>query len=120
MTTGDAGQRVTVQSRTETSDGRDGFTEVWTDVPPRRRAARVRPMVGRDLESARQIDPRISHEVTLWYWRSYQTDFDGGRARIVYHPTNSSGADRTFEVVGPPLDVDERHAELRCLCREVT
>jgi SPP1 family predicted phage head-tail adaptor len=110
--------RVTVQVRTETEDGHDGFTESWDDVRPIRRSAQVRPLAGRDLERARQIDPRISHEVTLRFWRGYRDDLDGGRTRLVYHPTNDSDDDRTFEIVSPPTDVDEAHRELLMLCRE--
>jgi SPP1 family predicted phage head-tail adaptor len=110
---GELRQRVTVQTRTETSDGHDGLIESWANLRPRI-AARIRPLLGRDLERAQQTDPRVSHELTLRYWRAYATDLDGGRARVVYHDI----ADRTFELVGPPVDVDERHVELQILCRE--
>ena len=118
MKTEEAGQRVTLQVRTETDDGRNGVTESWADVAPRRRAARVKPLAGRDLERARQIDPRISHEVTLFYWRGYRTDLVGGRAQLLYHPTNASDDDRTLEIVSAPIDLDERHEEIQMLCRE--
>ena len=118
MKTGEAGQRVTIQVRTETDDGRNGVTESWADVAPRRRAARVKPLAGRDLERARQIDPRISHEVTLYYWRTYRTDLVGGRAQLLYHPSSEDADNRTFEIVSPPIDLDERHEEIQMLCRE--
>lgn len=106
-------QRVTVQTVTEVSDGHDGYTDTTVTVHARI-PARVQPLMGRDLERARQIDPRISHEVCLRYWRAYATDLDGGRVTLVYH----DHADRRLEVIGPPIDVDERHVELRLLCRE--
>src|SRR5262245_16548471 len=112
-TAGEYRQRVTIQTRAEVSDGHDGLTESWTNVHARW-PARVLPLAGRDLERARQIDPRISHEVTFRYWRDYPTDLDGGRARLVYHGLT----DRSFEIVGPPIDVDELHVELMMLCRE--
>lgn len=110
-------QRVSVQTRTETSDGHDGYTESWATTH-RRVSARVRPLLGRDLERARQIDPRASHTVTLRYWRAYQADLDGGRARIVYHPTSDSADDRTFEIVTAPIDLDEAHVALEMTCKE--
>ena len=118
MTVGEAQQRVTVQVRTETDDTHGGVTEAWADVAPRRRSARVKPLVGRDLERARQIDPRISHEVTLFYWRAYRTDLVGGRAQLLYHPTSVSSQDRTFEIIAAPVDVDEAHEDVQLLCRE--
>lgn len=114
MNAGALRQRVSVQVRTETSDGRDGFTESWA-TRHSRRPARVTPLMGRDLERARQIDPRLSHAVALRYWRTYSADLDDGQVRFLYHDVS----DRTFEVIGPPLDVDERHVELQFTCREV-
>ena len=119
MDSGMLRQRVTLEARTETSDGHDGFTLGWTPILPKRRSARVVPLSDRDLERARQIDPRISHEVTFRYWRAYQSDLDGGRVRLVYHPTSTTADDRIFELIAPPMDVDERHVQLRVLCREL-
>jgi len=113
MTAGDLRDRVTIQRRTETSDGHDGVTETWSLVRSRV-SAQVQPLAGRDLERARQIDPRISHDVTLRYWPSYRADLDGGRARLVQHGL----VDVTLEIVGPPIDVDGRHVWLRMPCRE--
>lgn len=106
-------QRVTVQTVTEASDGHDGLTDATVTVHARI-PAHVKPLSGRDLEHARQIDPRVSHEVTIRYWRAYQTDLDGGRVSVVYHDL----ADRSLEVVAPPIDVDEKHVMLTLLCRE--
>jgi SPP1 family predicted phage head-tail adaptor len=111
---GELRQRVSIQTRTETSDGHDGYTESWATVHSRW-PAMVAPLVGRDLERARQIDPRLSHHVTLRYWLDYATDLKGGRARLVYHDVS----DRTFEVIGPAIDHDERHEMLTFTCREV-
>lgn len=110
-------QRVSVEVRTETADGHGGYTDTWA-VRHRRWSARVRPLAGRDLERARQIDPRISHEVEFGYWRAYRDDLDGGRVRLVYHATSEATDDRTLEVVAPPIDVEERHEDVIVLCRE--
>ena len=112
---GDLLQRVTVQASTETSDGHDGFTVAWADTSRRRIAAKVLPLSGRDLERARQIDPRASHEVTLRYWRDYSTDLDGGRARLVLH--DGDVGDRTFEIVEAPRE-SERRVALAMTCKE--
>ena len=119
MTAGDAQQRVTVQVRTETSDGKDGVTEAWADLAPRRRSARVIPLSGRDLERARAVDPRISHDVTLFYWRAYRADLVGGRAQLIYHPTSATADDRQLEIITAPIDVEERHTDVRLQCREL-
>lgn len=98
---------------TEVDDGHDGFIETPVIVHARW-PARVRPLTGQDLERARQIDPRITHEVSFRYWRDYPADLDGGRATLIYHDL----ADRTLAIVGAPVDRDEAHVEIVLTCKE--
>lgn len=109
--------RVTVQARTEIQSG-DGVVVTW-DAVRERVAAMVKPLQGRDLERANQVDPRISHLVAMRYWRDYRTDLSGGRARLVYHPSSLSDDDRVFEIIGAPIDVHERHERIEMNCREL-
>lgn len=108
--------RVSVQTRTETGDGHDGFTESWTTVRSRI-AARVDPLSGRDLERARQIDPRASHELRLRFWPTHNDDLDGGRARVIWHDDGAIG-DRTLELVEPARELPNR-VGLAMICREL-
>jgi len=112
---GELHHRVTIQVPLEATDGHDGSTQTWVPVQ-QRIPARVRPLQGRDLERAHQIDPRTSHEVTTRFWRHYRHDTRGGRCRVLYHGHDLE--DRVFEVVAPAIDVDEAHTEVRMLCRE--
>lgn len=107
--------RVTIQSATVASDGHDGLTVTWADTARRRIAARVVPLAGLDLDRARQIDPRASHEVTLRFWRDYATDLAGGRAQVILH--DGAVGDRTFEIVEPPREIEPRVA-LAMVCKE--
>lgn len=116
MQAGDLMHRASIQTRTETSDGHDGFTESWATVQTRI-AARVVPLAGRDLERARQIDPRASHEVHLRFWRAYNEAFVGGRGRVIWHDDGAVG-DRTLEVVEPPRETAHR-VSLAMVCREI-
>lgn len=106
-------QRVTIEMLSEQSDGHDGVVDHWTPIY-RRVPARIRPLAGRDLERARAIDPRITHEVAFRYWQAYHTDLAGGRSRILYHDFT----DRAFEIVGAPIDTDEKHVEIVQTCKE--
>lgn len=115
MNAGDLMHRVTVQTLTEASDGHDGLVETWADSSRRRIAARVVPLSGRDLERARQIDPRASHEVSLRFWKDYGTDLKAGRARLVFH--DGSQGDRTLEIVEVPRETEYR-VRLDMLCKE--
>ncbi len=114
VSAGDLNDRVTVQVRSEVSDGHDGLEVAW---PPlyRRIAAQVVDMDGRDLERARQVEPRATVEVTVRFWRNFRVDLDGGRARLVHHDV---ATERVLEIVAPPRDLEGAHAFVRVLCRE--
>lgn len=115
MQAGELRHRVTIQSLTETSDGHDGLVPSWSNTSRVRLAAKVEPLNGRDLERARQIDPRASHGVTLRYWSAYATDLKAGRARLVFH--DGDRGDRTFEIVEVPREVEPR-VSLVMTCKE--
>ena len=115
MRAGELIHRVSLQNRTETDDGHGAADDTWSTVQARS-AARVVSLSGRDLERARQIDPRASHEVHLRFWRTHDTDLDGGRARVIWHDDGAIG-DRTLEIVGPPVEAAHRES-LVLTCRE--
>lgn len=114
MQAGDLRQFVTIQTRTKTSDGHDGYTESWGDVRVRI-PAQIVPLQGRDLINARQIDPRASHAVTLRYWKRYGDELTGGRARLLWH--DGDIGDRALEIVEPPRELETR-TSLVMVCRE--
>ncbi len=116
MHAGDLVHRVSIQNRTETGDGHDGFTESWSTVRSRI-AGRVVSLSGRDLERARQIDPRASHELTLRFWPTHNDDLDGGRARVIWHDDGAIG-DRTLEIVEPAREAPDR-VGLVMTCKEL-
>lgn len=107
MRAGEFRQRVTIETRNETQNALTGaYTETWSTVRSRV-DARVKPLSGRELERARQIDPRISHEVGFRYWRNYRTQLTA-RERLVYHDI----VDRRLEIIAAPVDVNEAHREV--------
>lgn len=118
LTASERRERVTVQVRSEVSDGHDGYTETWT-TQHSRWAARVRALSGRDLETARQVDPRVSWEVILQWWQDFRSDLAGGRTRLVFHPTSDTADDITMEIVGPPVDVEGAGRDVLVYGREV-
>jgi head-tail adaptor len=116
LTAGDLVDRVSIEVRTETDDGHRGTTETWA-VRHHRWSARVRELSGRDLERARQVEPRTAMEVDFRYWQAFRADLDGGRIRLKVHPTDHATEDRTLEVVGPPVET-ERRLRVTVPCRE--
>lgn len=97
--------RVKIQSDAKTSDGAGGFTlaapalvaEVW---------ANVEPLEGDEQIAAMQTEARATHRVTM----RYREDVKASMRLLL-------GA-RVLEIVGAPIDTDERHSTLTMLCRE--
>lgn len=114
MRAGELRHRVSIETSVETSDGHDGFSQAWETVKARI-PARVLALSGRDLISARQIDPRASHEVRLRFWRDYVTDLANGRARLIWH--DGYTGDRTLEIVERPRETVARR-QLDMTCKE--
>lgn len=118
LAAGDLQLRLTLRRQLEIGDGHDGFDDQALVVFSRI-AGSARPLQGIALERARQVDPRISHEVTVRYWSTYRADLAGGRVQWLLHQDDSSLNDRTLEVIGAPIDVEERHVMLQMSCREL-
>jgi head-tail adaptor len=115
MDAGSLDRRVTIQTGTEVSDGHRGVALTWADTAYARIPAMIVPLAGRDLERARQIDPRASHEVSIRYATGYVSTINGGRARFVWHDGNVG--DRNLEIVEPPREIETRRA-LAMIVRE--
>jgi SPP1 family predicted phage head-tail adaptor len=111
LNAGDLRHRITLQVRTETQDPEHGgMTDTWTNVRSRL-SALVAQLDGRELERARQIDPRIDITVTLRYWSAYRTQLTA-RHRVIWH---DGAHDRTLEIVGGPVETEHRETlVLRC------
>lgn len=106
MNPGDLRHQVTLQGVTRTDDGGGGYTEVPVTIATGVWAA-VEPLEGNERIRAMQTEASATHRVTL----RYRSDVTAA-LRVVHEG-------RTLEVVSPPIDPEERHAELQLLCREV-
>lgn len=100
---------MSINSQTEASDGHFGFTPTSVVVATRIPAA-VEDLTGAALERAQQIADRVSHRVRL----RYRTGLRSGQIVVFHH----AAGDREFEIVGPPIDPDQRRRELHLMCRE--
>lgn len=116
VTAGDFPDRVSIEVRTETDDEHRGWNEGWS-VRHARWSAKVRELNGRDLERAQAVEASAAIAVDFRYWRAFRDDFDGGRVRLKVHPSSTASADRTLEVVAPPIEM-ERRVKVTVLCRE--
>lgn len=103
---GELRHRVTLQWDTGITVNEVGeTTAAWTDfagpLP-----AHVEPLAGRELWNAQQIQPDISHKVTIRYLANVTS-----KMRVIY-------GQRTFHIEGPPTNIGEKNRELMLMCRE--
>lgn len=103
MQAGQLRHRVSVEASTETRDAHGGPIRTWaaSEVV----WAAVRPLAGRELIEAQQVQPRVTHRVTMRYLPSLTAS-----KRIIY-------GDRTFEIQAV-MHTDERGHETIALCME--
>ena len=95
--------RVTVQRAVDTRDASGGVIEEWRTIGDR--WARVQPLRGRERYAAQQVNPALSHRITM----RYTTAVSAAR-RIKL-------GDRIFHIE-PPLNIDERGAWIEMMARE--
>lgn len=108
MQAGKLRHRVTVNTTTETSDGRGGTTSAPTALL-RRVPACVEMLSGRELDRAMQIDPRSRLSIQM----RYHAGVKAGQS-VTYH---SFEGDRALEIVAPPT-IEEKDRAMQLLCGE--
>ena len=105
MNPGELNCRCRLLKETQVPDEQGGYetlytmrTIVW---------AKFMAVTAKTLDQYEQMVPEILHRIIIRYQRDVVvTD------RIQY-------GDRIFEQIGPPINVEEKHAYLRLECREV-
>ncbi|MDT8900271.1 phage head closure protein [Anaeroselena agilis] len=105
MNPGELNCRITLQRETKAPDGQGGYATVY--VLRAKLWAKVVAVTAKTTDQYEQMTPELLHRITIRYRRDVAvTD------RIQY-------GSRVFEQIGPPVDVEEKHAYLRLECREV-
>lgn len=105
MNPGELNCRITLQQETKVPDGQGGYATAY--VPRSIVWAKVITVTAKTTDQYEQMVPEILHRIIIRYRRDVAvTD------RIQY-------GGRIFEQIGPPIDVEEKHAFLRLECREV-
>ncbi len=105
MNPGELNGRITLQQETKVPDGQGGYETVYMT-----RAAvwaKLMALTAKTVDQYEQLTPEILYRIIIRYRRDVAvTD------RIQY-------GSREFEQIGPPVDIEEKHAYLRLECREV-
>lgn len=91
-------QSTNQNSYGEVEDSWESILEVW---------ANVKPLQGRELYLAKQTNAELTSKVTIRYTTSVSPD-----NRIKY-------GNRIFEIISPPINVNEENRFLELLCKEL-
>lgn len=86
--------RIKFQSLSRTPDGQGGFTESWTDFTEV--WAKIIPKNGKERYFSQQIQPVISHEITVRWLEGITTEM-----RILFEG-------RIFQIHSIRRDIEER------------
>jgi len=104
---GSRSRRVSIQSSTAIRSPTTGeASRTWTTYATR--WARISPMTGSERWRAQQVQPEVSHKVTLRY--DAQLSSMSPKHRILF-------GSRVMEILAI-INKDEANAELECLCKE--
>ena len=106
MRAGKLRHRVRVQEAASTRNSRGEVTLTYSTGTPH--WAEVSPLSGAELERAGQIASEATHQVRMRHFEGLDS-----AQRILF-------GTRTFEIVEPPRNTDERGIELVLLCKEMT
>lgn len=79
-------KRITIQSKTKTSDGLGGYSEIWSNL--KTLWAEIKPISNSNNFETNQIEEKITHIITVRYYNSLTTQH-----RIKY-------GDRIFNIIG--------------------
>lgn len=105
MNPGEMNCRIILQEETKASDDQGGYEVTY--LPRATVWAKVAALTAKTSDEYEQEVPEIFYRVTIRYRRDVAvTD------RLQY-------GSRIFELLGPPIDIKEKHAYLRLECREV-
>ena len=98
--------RISIQAMTRTDDGLGGAEETWATETTR--WANIRPLSGKELFQAQQVESKVTHEVTIRYDSNLTID---ATRRILY-------GTRTFEIHAV-INIDESNKYYKLLCSEI-
>jgi len=104
---GELNSRLALHHQTKVDDGQGGYAPVYPGELYATVWAKVEAITARRSIEYEQTVPEVHHRITIRY-----------RSDVVFSDQIRLGS-RIFELLAPPINIDERNAYLQLLCREV-
>ncbi len=95
---------ITIEQPSSTKNEYGEEEDTWQIVA--RVPAKISPLSGRELWNAQQVQPDITHEICIRYYPAITA-----KMRVKF-------GTRVFNILTPPLNLEERNRELRMMCME--
>ena len=111
MRSGDLRHKITIQERTQTSDGMGGFSEVWSDLYPTRAA--IWPMKANEILDAMKLELQVDHKIRIRHPRMFEIKADM-RVKWFDHIAKVDKYFNIYSIINP----DKRNVILELLCSE--
>lgn len=105
MNAGQLRNRVKIQKIKEIQDTFGQQKEEWVGVCSA--WASIEPLVGKQFFAAETINNELTHKIKIRYNKNVKSGM-----RVCFKG-------RVFDVVGPPINYQERNIELQLMCREL-
>jgi SPP1 family predicted phage head-tail adaptor len=107
LNNGNLRHRITFQVQTETQNDYGEEIKEWVDVVTV--WASIKPISAKEFFAAEKTNSEVSHKINMRYNHELKITPD---MRIKFN-------DRSFELIGPPINFQERNIELQLLCKEL-
>lgn len=107
MNPGELRHRITFQEKSKQQNEYGEEIDSWVNV--KTVWASVNPMSAKEFFAAEKTSSEVTHKIFMRYIPDLKITSD---MRIKFK-------DRTFELVGPPINYKEKNAELQLLCKEL-
>lgn len=107
MNPGALRHRITFQKQVETQNDYGEEIKEWIDV--KTVWASVNPMSAKEFFAAEKTNSEVTHKIYMRFIRGLNITPD---MRIKFKG-------RYFELIGPPINYEERNKELQLLCKEL-
>lgn len=104
MKAGALRHKVTIQSKTITTDGSGGPVETWADFATVH--ASIEQLSGREMIAAQAVNSETTGKIRIRYLAGVTADM-----RVVF-------GTRLFSITAPPINPDERNRELILMVSE--
>lgn len=107
MNPGELNCRLDLYHEEKVDDGQGGYDTSYPETPYANPWAKIETILARQVDEYGQMRPEQQHLVTIRY-----------RGDVII-TDRAVFRNRIFEQISPPVNVDQKNAYLRLLCREV-